>query len=247
MQPYRPSFWRVATEEINYRRFFDINDLAAIKVENPEVFYDTHRLIFDLIRMGAITGLRVDHVDGLYDPEEYLRRLQRNAFLNSALGALALSEDESKELRGRLEALFEELYSNNIPPFYVVGEKILVDDEEIPSSWALHGTTGYDFLYYLNSLFVRKKNEKQMTRIYSRFTGDSRRFEEVLLESKRLNITERLGPAVSMKKDAYSEPAVTDTAVAFCRGFLTTRGQNTETAELFCKAFLQSIYRGNDT
>ena len=76
-QAYRLSFWRVAAEEINYRRFFDINTLAAIKMELPEVFEATHRLLFELIESGAVTGLRIDHVDGLWNPREYLEKLQR--------------------------------------------------------------------------------------------------------------------------------------------------------------------------
>jgi (1->4)-alpha-D-glucan 1-alpha-D-glucosylmutase len=76
-QAYRVAYWRVAGEEINYRRFFDINDLAAIRMEDPEVFEVAHRLIFKLVRDGVVTGLRIDHPDGLYDPAEYFRRLQR--------------------------------------------------------------------------------------------------------------------------------------------------------------------------
>ena len=78
-QAYRVAYWRVAGEEINYRRFFDINDLAAIRMEDPEVFEAAHRLLFRLVREGIVTGLRIDHPDGLYDPAEYFRRLQRGA------------------------------------------------------------------------------------------------------------------------------------------------------------------------
>src|SRR3989442_3248784 len=78
-QAYRAACWRVAGEEINYRRFFDINELAAIRMEEPEVFEATHRLLFRLVREGAVTGLRIDHPDGLYDPADYFRRLQEGA------------------------------------------------------------------------------------------------------------------------------------------------------------------------
>src|SRR6185295_7833365 len=67
-QAYRLSFWRVAAEEINYRRFFDINDLAAIRVEEPAVLEAVHARAFDLLRARSIDGLRIDHVDGLRDP-----------------------------------------------------------------------------------------------------------------------------------------------------------------------------------
>src|SRR5439155_250449 len=76
-QSYRLAFWRVAAEEINYRRFFDVNDLAAIRMELPEVFDAAHQLVVDLVRSGAVTGLRIDHPDGLYLPKEYLEALQR--------------------------------------------------------------------------------------------------------------------------------------------------------------------------
>ena len=79
-QAYRLSHWRVATEEINYRRFFDINELAAIRVEDPSVFREVHQLVFKLIREGKITGLRVDHPEGLYNPVEYFYRLQKSCF-----------------------------------------------------------------------------------------------------------------------------------------------------------------------
>src|SRR5439155_24314800 len=76
-QSYRLAFWQVAAEEINYRRFFDVNDLAAIRMEVPEVFEATHQLLLDLVRTGAVTGLRIDHPDGLYLPQEYIEKLQR--------------------------------------------------------------------------------------------------------------------------------------------------------------------------
>ena len=80
-QPYRLAYWRVASDEINYRRFFDINELAAICMENADVFEQTHRLILRLVNQGQVQGLRIDHPDGLYDPPEYLRRLQKARFL----------------------------------------------------------------------------------------------------------------------------------------------------------------------
>ena len=83
-QVYRLSHWKAAADEINYRRFFDINELAAVCMEAPEVFAESHRLVFELLVRGDVSGLRVDHIDGLYDPPEYLRRLQRGYLL--ALG-----------------------------------------------------------------------------------------------------------------------------------------------------------------
>ncbi len=78
-QAYRLSYWRVAAEEINYRRFFDINELAAIRMEEPAVFERAHGYVFELVRRGCIDGFRIDHVDGLFDPGDYLQRLQARA------------------------------------------------------------------------------------------------------------------------------------------------------------------------
>ena len=82
-QSYRPAFWRVATDEINYRRFFDINELAAIRVEDQRVFEATHEVIFRLLEEGVVRGLRIDHPDGLYYPARYFRDLQERFVLDA--------------------------------------------------------------------------------------------------------------------------------------------------------------------
>ena len=112
-QSYRLAFWRVAAEEINYRRFFDVNDLAAIRMELPEVFDAAHQLVVDLVRTGAVTGLRIDHPDGLYLPKEYLETLQHRSA--RAVG-LPLPKD------GRV--------------VYMIVEKILTGTEKLPSGLA---------------------------------------------------------------------------------------------------------------
>ena len=77
LQGYRLAYWRVALDEINYRRFFDINDLAALRMEEPAVFKATHHFVLDLVAQSKVEGLRIDHPDGLYDPGQYFRRLQQ--------------------------------------------------------------------------------------------------------------------------------------------------------------------------
>ncbi|MEI7770517.1 MAG: malto-oligosyltrehalose synthase [Chloroflexales bacterium] len=140
-QPYRLAFWRVATEEINYRRFFDINDLAAIRVELPGVFDATHRLIFRLLAEGRASGLRIDHPDGLWDPAGYFRQLQARALASV----------------GR--------------PIYIVVEKILSLGESLPEDWAVSGTTGYDFLNELNGIFVDQAARRTLDRLYADVAG----------------------------------------------------------------------------
>jgi (1->4)-alpha-D-glucan 1-alpha-D-glucosylmutase len=164
-QAYRLVYWRVASDEINYRRFFAINDLAGVRVEDERVFGATHRLVLDLVREGKVDGLRIDHPDGLYDPAGYLRRLQSaaGAVLGRPLGRPGEEE-----------------------PLYVLVEKILAHHERLPEDWLVAGTTGYDFLNLLNGLFVRTGGEAGMDRTYRRFIGRSVEFEEVIYDSKQL-------------------------------------------------------------
>jgi len=194
-QVYRLAHWRVAAEEINYRRFFDVNDLAAIRTEDPAVFHETHRLIFRLIRERSVTGLRIDHPDGLYEPAEYFRRLQRGAFLE-ACRALAGSRGEGdaatwqsleQGLAARYAAeLAKDLLSPLRLPFYVIAEKILTKGERLPPIWPVDGTTGYDFLNQLNGLFVDTENARAFDDLYSKFIHAKVDFRELVYQKKKL-------------------------------------------------------------
>ena len=164
-QSYRLAFWRVAAEEINYRRFFDVNDLAAIRVELPEVFDAVHRLTLDLVSAGAVTGLRIDHPDGLYLPGEYFEKLQQRCV--KALG-IGLPKD------GRA--------------IYMLAEKILTGSETLPKEWPVHGTTGYDFANEVTQLLVDSSAETAITRTFHRFIGHSVPFGH-LLYAKKLQVT----------------------------------------------------------
>jgi (1->4)-alpha-D-glucan 1-alpha-D-glucosylmutase len=173
-QAYRLSFWHVAADEINYRRFFDVNDLAAIRVEEPDVFASVHALVFRLIEQGAITGLRIDHVDGLLDPKEYLLLLQRECAARTS------------STRDSTERAKQESKSSEPLPFYVVVEKILTGTENLRQDWPVNGTTGYEFLNALNGLFVETANRKAFLQLYQRFTGMPPEFPEIIYGSKRL-------------------------------------------------------------
>jgi (1->4)-alpha-D-glucan 1-alpha-D-glucosylmutase len=162
-QSYRLAFWRVAAEEINYRRFFDVNDLAAIRMELPEVFDAAHQLVVDLVRTGAVTGLRIDHPDGLYLPKEYLEALQRRCA--KVLG-MPLPKD------GRA--------------VYMIAEKILTGAEKLRADWPLHGTTGYDFANQVAGVFVDAEAEAAMTRTFHRFIGHTMHFGHLVYAKKRL-------------------------------------------------------------
>jgi (1->4)-alpha-D-glucan 1-alpha-D-glucosylmutase len=179
-QVYRLSHWRVATEEINYRRFFDINELAAIRMEYPEVFGRTHELILKFIREGKVTGLRVDHPDGLYDPAEYFRRLQRECFMQKAV-----TEDASpvKEIERQYEEML--LNAPQYKPFFIVGEKILIKGERMPEDWPIFSTTGYVFLNSVNGIFIDTGNVKAFDEIYSRFIRAKLNYPDVIYEKKK--------------------------------------------------------------
>ncbi|MBA2432049.1 MAG: malto-oligosyltrehalose synthase, partial [Chthoniobacterales bacterium] len=162
-QAYRLSFWRVAAEEINYRRFFDINDLAAIRMELPEVFEATHQLLLELVGNGSVTGLRIDHPDGLFLPRDYFTKLQQRCA--EALG---------RPLPGDRRAV------------YLVVEKILSGHERLPANWPVHGTTGYDFGRIVNSVLCDSSAEEATTKTFRRFLGSSMHFGHLVYAKKRL-------------------------------------------------------------
>jgi (1->4)-alpha-D-glucan 1-alpha-D-glucosylmutase len=167
-QAYRLSYWRTASHEINYRRFFDINTLAGLRVEDPDVFEATHRLLGALLRDGKVNAVRIDHPDGLFDPVRYFDMLQDLA---------AASWDVAR--RPPLDGVPDR-------PLYVVAEKILSGGEQLPVQWAVHGTTGYNYLNDLNGLFVDGSQARRTRRLYAKLTGDARSFDDVLYESKRV-------------------------------------------------------------
>jgi (1->4)-alpha-D-glucan 1-alpha-D-glucosylmutase len=167
-QAFRLANWRVASDDINYRRFFDTNDLAGIRMENEAVFEATHRLVLRLMAEGKVNGLRLDHPDGLYDPAQYFERLRgaiAHAVTTSATGS---TQEETSR--------------------YVVIEKILSGAERLPADWAVSGTTGYDFANLVNGLFVDPAAVMRMERIYRNFIGDEIDIEELMYWCRKLII-----------------------------------------------------------
>ena len=213
-QAYRLAFWRVAGEEINYRRFFDVNTLAAIRMEHPRVFAEAHRKVLGLLRDGLATGLRIDHPDGLYAPAAYLRRLQasylveRGRRLAAARGA-ALDEGTEALL---LERIFAELEAGRLPPrpLYVVVEKVLVGQERMPEGWDVDGTTGYELLAAVNGLFVDPAAERALDALWARAAGRRESFREVVAEKKRLVMSSSMASEVNMLAHRLSRISETD-------------------------------------
>lgn len=173
-QAYRPVHWKRTRERVGYRRFFDINELIGIRVEDPAVFADTHARILEWVEWGWVTGLRIDHIDGLKLPKEYLDRLQ--AACLAALG------------RG----------GHDCPPgpFYIVVEKILARGEDLPPHWATAGTSGYEFLNATARLFVEGAGESRIRKAYVALTGISATPETIELTCRRLVLRRSLHGSV---------------------------------------------------
>jgi (1->4)-alpha-D-glucan 1-alpha-D-glucosylmutase len=188
-QPYRLAYWRVASDEINYRRFFDINDLASLRMDEPEVYEATHALVLELIAGGKVQGLRIDHPDGLYNPCHYFQRLQQSVVA-----------ERSHNGNG-----------GGAMPLYVVVEKILAAHERLPSDWPVHGTTGYDFASLCNDLFVDASSEKALTRTYRQFSGEWERVEETRYQSKKLIMRVALSSELNVLAMQLSRIAEADT------------------------------------
>jgi (1->4)-alpha-D-glucan 1-alpha-D-glucosylmutase len=166
-QAYRLVYWKTGRDEINFRRFFDVNSLVGVRVEVPRVFDLTHALTFSLIHEGKISGLRIDHIDGLYDPLSYLRNVLRR---------------------------IDEPGGGRPPAFYLAVEKILSGSEHLPANWPVQGTTGYDFCSKANGIFVDPAGTAALSDSYARLTGSQARFSDLVYEKKK-QVMDELFPA----------------------------------------------------
>lgn len=187
-QTYRLADWRVAGDEVNYRRFFDVSHLAAIRMEERDVFDAAHELVLRLVGEGKVTALRVDHPDGLYAPGEYFRRLQEGALVATArrlVPELGPAEAEALGALYRARAL-EQPAAPEARPLWIGAEKILSPGEPLPAWWTVAGTTGYDFLASVNGLFVDRGTSRQMTSLYTRLAGAGGLLADHTYTAKRL-------------------------------------------------------------
>ena len=174
-QVYRLAYWRVAGDEINYRRFFDINDLAGLRMEDENVFEATHQLILSFIEQGKTQGLRLDHADGLFDPIAYYQSLNKRI----------------SEMLSINKALEE-------PPIYIVSEKIVADYEYLSSDWPIHGTTGYEFANMVNGVFIDNAFKQQLTHCYTRFIKKRLNFDELVYQAKKYVMNTALGSELNV-------------------------------------------------
>lgn len=181
-QNYRLAYWRVAFASINYRRFFDINDLAGLRVEQPTVFRGIHPLVQRLIAEDKLQGLRLDHIDGLRDPAQYARRLKQ------------LIQKSRGKARGRA-------------PFYVVVEKILANGEDMPRFAGVSGTTGYEWLNVISHVLIDGKGLEPLEKTWRDFTGEQTAFPDMLNAAKRRVIDTMLASEFTVLSGALARIA----------------------------------------
>ncbi len=181
-QEYELCYWR---EGGSYRRFFDIAQLAAIRQENPEVFAHYHQLALDLALEGKVQGLRIDHPDGLYEPVRYFDDLQALYFLEKLIHELEHRYPGDDIDVDKCLTVVSKINLRKEKPLYLLAEKILHDEEELPEELSVHGTVGYDFLVRLTGLFVDQASEDEMERIYVEYSGEVTSAEEMLYQLKK--------------------------------------------------------------
>ncbi|MGH9176633.1 MAG: malto-oligosyltrehalose synthase, partial [Vicinamibacterales bacterium] len=189
VQPYRLAYWRTAFDEVNYRRFFDVNSLAGLRMEDPRVFAATHKLLLDFIAEGLITGVRLDHPDGLFDPEAYFQSLS---------------------------AAIRTARSSSRPDVYTVVEKILGRDERLRESWPVDGTTGYNALNVINGVFVHPAGLGRLRRVYRRFTTCRDSATDTMYASKRFMMRSAMASELNVLSRALNRLSEGDRR---CRDF----------------------------
>jgi (1->4)-alpha-D-glucan 1-alpha-D-glucosylmutase len=266
-QPYRLAFWRVSAEEINYRRFFDINDLVGLRMENPEVFAATHCLVRRMLAERQVTGLRVDHCDGMFNPRQYLIRLQLLYIASQCRGAAAKGPVAPNGIETEIrEAVRGYDWTGVKGPLYVVVEKILEAREALPPEWPVRGTSGYDFIHFANQVFIEQENRKRFNDLYTAVTGRTSDPEEIIYRTKLqvmqnalssetyvlTNLLSQLAAADRRARDFTDnllDSAIRETIACFpvYRTYIDDRGQYTERDRAYIHhAIARAKYRSPD-
>lgn len=178
-QSYRLASWRVAAQEINYRRFFDINSLVALRMEEPVVFERAHRLLFQLLDENVIQALRLDHTDGLYDPLAYFESVQAHV-----RGVVGLDPTRAAD--------------DALRPLPILVEKIRERGEKLAASWPVDGTTGYEFAVSSIGVMIDQSAETFFSDLYREFTEDTKTFKLHVYESKQRILLDALASEVNM-------------------------------------------------
>ncbi|TCT05533.1 malto-oligosyltrehalose synthase [Aquabacter spiritensis] len=186
-QNFRLAWWRTANDDLNWRRFFDITELAGVQVERQEVFEQAHALVFRLYADGLVDGFRVDHVDGISDPAAYCRRLRR-----------------------RLDQLDAKRPHDAPPGGYLVVEKILHQGEPLPDGWQVDGTTGYDFMDEVGAVLHDPDADEALDLVWSRATGDATPYGAQLEAARRQVLRDGFGAEMQTATRAFHRVARED-------------------------------------
>src|SRR5215470_9196279 len=210
-QVYRLAHWRVSGEEINYRRFFDINDLIGLRMEDPRVFAATHHKLRWLFAEKMVTGVRIDHCDGMLNPRQYLIRLQLLYAAARVYGPEPGGPVGENGISLELQQVFSQHdWLSRKHPLYSVVEKILEPGEELPTEWPVDGSSGYEFTNLVNGLFINQDNERAFTRVYLRFVGQIADVDSLTYQSKKLIMNVALSSEVNVLTHLLGEISSSD-------------------------------------
>jgi (1->4)-alpha-D-glucan 1-alpha-D-glucosylmutase len=205
-QHYRLTWWRNAADEINWRRFFEVSDLAGMRVELDAVFESTHALVFRLYQEGLIDGVRIDHVDGLADPAAYCIRLRQR--LETLHGLRPAGRDAPND-------------TLNAAP-YIIVEKILAADESLRGDWRVDGTTGYEFMDQVGAVLHDPDGAEPLALLWAASTGDTLQFAQQVKDARRMFLTHNFASefnacVASLHAIARTEPATRDISLMAIR------------------------------
>lgn len=209
-QAYRLAHWRVSAEEINYRRFFDINDLVGLRMENPAVFADTHKLIRRLLAEECISGIRLDHPDGLFNPVQYFSRMQMLYAASHCCGKEPTGPVADNGIEQEVLAFCSGEEVTNDAPLYLLVEKILEAGEHLPKEWPVDGTVGYEFGNLLNNVFINSRARRFFTNFYHRFIGGAVDVSTLIYESKKRIMLSSLSSEVAVLTHILEDISSTD-------------------------------------
>jgi len=210
-QVYRLAHWRVSAEEINYRRFFDVNDLIGLRMEDPQVFAATQKLIRRLMADEAVIGLRIDHPDGMFNPPQYFTRLQMLFAAARLHGPVPVGELAENGIEMDVQTSFSHhALAPGKEPFYVAVEKILEKGEALPREWPVSGTVGYEFTNAVNGIFIDTRNRKSFTNLYHRLIGESLNVDQLIYQAKKLVMLSALSSEVNVLSHMLDEISSTN-------------------------------------
>ncbi|HWR17569.1 MAG TPA: malto-oligosyltrehalose synthase [Terriglobales bacterium] len=209
-QAYRLAHWRVSAEEINYRRFFDVNDLVGLRMENPTVFAETHKLIRQMLADGSIDGLRLDHPDGLFNPVQYFTQIQMLYAASHCCGPQPSGAVSPNGIEEDVVSLFGSRSLAQQAPLFVLVEKILEHGEHLPPDWPVDGTVGYEFGNSLNHVFINSRTQRFFTLLYHRFIGGPVNIGTVIYESKKMIMQTSLSSELTVLTHLLQDIANTD-------------------------------------